>query len=707
MKKHKISLFFYILVLSLNCLLCLLCHIPSLLKFGPIIAEADSCFNWMCAQYIEKNGISSFFNWFDNNSWYPQGRYIGKTTYPGLMIMCYFFKNFFKFFHINIELKTICIFIGPIFSLLIPIFFYLLCILLTKRRSCALLSSSISSISVVLTSCSFIGFFDNQSISITLILIDLYLFIRPIINSNFTHQNQYKSINIIQNNILMCLIYGFLSITSGEYAYLANIFALISFFSIFFGFFSINLYLTYSIWFVLGTIMSASLPYIGNKVLFSFAHLFPNLVFIIIQFYSIFCVIRKSLVLSQKVVNSIFFIFIILIILIIILLFFWFSYLDCNFIFDRIKYVIFPFLSNKEKSFLYSVEEQNPTSWSMFYVSFGPFLYTLPIGIYILLKKQLKNKKENEGLFILILTSLPTFYFSTTMIRNLPIFSIYFILISSYSIDNFLRRSFKSLFQIKNHKNTSKIDSFVCIFLIFCFCLLQIYHSIYFNLNPSYETTLYRPIEIKSNLNESKTIISDSNDLNEGLMWIRNNTPMNSKIISLWPHGYSISSHTKRTVFCDGNTNNITHMNLIHFLYSSNEKKAWKIAKFLNADYIIVIFGGASGYKFDDLYFSTTFLKSLEIEYKDVKIDDFFNSPFLSSENPTDSAKNSMIFKLSYYNFNKWILNDKMKNGFDISRGFKVGCIEFKLELFKEVFTSKNWLFRVYRVSDNFVWNFN
>ena len=32
------------------------------------------------------NGVQAFFNWFDDEVWYPLGRHVGSTTYPGMML---------------------------------------------------------------------------------------------------------------------------------------------------------------------------------------------------------------------------------------------------------------------------------------------------------------------------------------------------------------------------------------------------------------------------------------------------------------------------------------------------------------------------------------------------------------------------------------------------------------------------------------------
>jgi asparagine N-glycosylation enzyme membrane subunit Stt3 len=51
----------------------------------PIIHEFDPHFNWHCTQYTDAHGLDEFLGWSDNISWYPRGRPVGETAYPGLM----------------------------------------------------------------------------------------------------------------------------------------------------------------------------------------------------------------------------------------------------------------------------------------------------------------------------------------------------------------------------------------------------------------------------------------------------------------------------------------------------------------------------------------------------------------------------------------------------------------------------------------------
>ena len=54
--------------------------------YGPIIHEFDPWFNFRATQYYADNGWEKFFTWFDYMSWYPLGRPVGSTIYPGMQI---------------------------------------------------------------------------------------------------------------------------------------------------------------------------------------------------------------------------------------------------------------------------------------------------------------------------------------------------------------------------------------------------------------------------------------------------------------------------------------------------------------------------------------------------------------------------------------------------------------------------------------------
>jgi len=55
------------------------------LRFESVIHEFDPYFNYRTTRYLTEEGFYQFHNWFDDRAWYPLGRIIGGTIYPGIV----------------------------------------------------------------------------------------------------------------------------------------------------------------------------------------------------------------------------------------------------------------------------------------------------------------------------------------------------------------------------------------------------------------------------------------------------------------------------------------------------------------------------------------------------------------------------------------------------------------------------------------------
>jgi len=55
-------------------------------NYGYIIHEFDPYFNFRATQYLYDNGWKAFAQWFDYKVWYPLGRPVGTTIYPGMQV---------------------------------------------------------------------------------------------------------------------------------------------------------------------------------------------------------------------------------------------------------------------------------------------------------------------------------------------------------------------------------------------------------------------------------------------------------------------------------------------------------------------------------------------------------------------------------------------------------------------------------------------
>lgn len=122
------------------------------------------------------NGFYNFYNWFDERAWYPLGRIVGGTVYPGLMVTSGAIHWVLHALNITIHIREICVFLAPFFSGLTAIATYLL----TKElwsQGAGLLAAAFIAIVPGYISRSVAGSYDNEGIAIFALMFTYYLWV--------------------------------------------------------------------------------------------------------------------------------------------------------------------------------------------------------------------------------------------------------------------------------------------------------------------------------------------------------------------------------------------------------------------------------------------------------------------------------------------------------------------------------------------------
>ena len=84
---HKWKPAIRITILLLICSVVSLVRVFSVIRYESIIHEFDPWFNFRATKFLVANDFREFWNFFDSESWYPLGRNVGATVYPGLMVI--------------------------------------------------------------------------------------------------------------------------------------------------------------------------------------------------------------------------------------------------------------------------------------------------------------------------------------------------------------------------------------------------------------------------------------------------------------------------------------------------------------------------------------------------------------------------------------------------------------------------------------------
>ncbi|KAG7262874.1 LOW QUALITY PROTEIN: hypothetical protein CRUP_034501, partial [Coryphaenoides rupestris] len=150
----------------------------AVIRFESIIHEFDPWFNYRSTHHLATNGFYEFLNWFDERAWYPLGRIVGGTVYPGLMVTAGLIHYVLNLLHVTVHIRDVCVFLAPVFSGLTSISTFLLTRELWSQGA-GLLAACFIAIVPGYISRSVAGSFDNEGIAIFALQFTYYLWHQP------------------------------------------------------------------------------------------------------------------------------------------------------------------------------------------------------------------------------------------------------------------------------------------------------------------------------------------------------------------------------------------------------------------------------------------------------------------------------------------------------------------------------------------------
>ena len=171
------------IILTLICLVSFSIRLFSVLRYESIIHEFDPWFNFRSTRVLVDQGSYKFWNWFDSRSWYPLGRIVGGTVYPGIMYTAAVMYNILHFIGLKVNIRDVCVSTAPTFSAFIAVSAYELT---TEAADPAagIITAAIISIAPGYNSRSAMGSFDNEGVAITAMIFGFYLWTKAVNNGS-------------------------------------------------------------------------------------------------------------------------------------------------------------------------------------------------------------------------------------------------------------------------------------------------------------------------------------------------------------------------------------------------------------------------------------------------------------------------------------------------------------------------------------------
>lgn len=357
-----------------------------------------------------------------------------------------------------------------------------------------------------------------------------------------------------------------------------------------------------------------------------------------------------------------------------------------------------PTYASKYIPIIASVSEHQPTTWTSYFFDLHMLVPFAPVGLYYLY-----TDLTDGGIFVILYGTL-AWYFSGVMVRLMltlaPIACILAAIGMSTLLRKFLGMAKRTVMSYRS--NTESVDvplpfSLTIAFGILMFFLSYTYHATYVSSMAYSSPSIV--IEAGRSRNGERNVLDD---YREAYYWLRQNTHEDSRIMSWWDYGYQMSSMANRTTLVDNNTWNNTHIATVGRALASTEEDAYPIMRSLDVDYVLVIFGGLTGYSSDDI---NKFLWPVRIGSGVYPNDmpseqDYYSSGghFDVGPNGSPTLLNCLAYKLCYYRFGEMQTDYNKPPGFDRARNAEVGVKNIKLTHMEEAFTSEHWIVRIFKV---------
>ncbi|CAL4894475.1 unnamed protein product [Urochloa decumbens] len=710
----------------------------SVIKYESVIHEFDPYFNFRVTQFLSKNGIYEFWNWFDDRTWYPLGRVIGGTVYPGLTLTAGTIWWLVNSLNIPLSVETVCVFTAPIFSANASWATYLLT-KEAKGTGAGLMAAAILAMVPSYISRSVAGSYDNEAVAIFALIFTFYLYVKTLNTGSLF----YATLNALSYFYMVC--------SWGGYTFIINLIPMHVLLCIVTGRYSSRLYIAYAPLVILGTLLAALVPVVGFNAVMTSEHFASFLVFIILHVVALVYYIKGLLTprlfkVAMTLVISVGLAVCFAVVAVLVALV---ASSPTKGWSGRSLSLLDPTYASKYIPIIASVSEHQPPTWPSYFMDINVLAFLIPAGI---ISCFLPLSDASSFMVLYLVTAV---YFSGVMVRLMLVLAPAACILSGIALSEVfgvLTRSIKfqlsKLFDdssasasasasgdgsVESSTNTTKSEnrneksetapkekpskknrkkekevaesvpvkpkrekrllvlpfelSVMGILLLIVLGGFYVVHCVW----AAAEAYSAPSIVLTSRSRDGLHVFDD---FREAYAWLSHNTDVDDKVASWWDYGYQTTAMANRTVIVDNNTWNNTHIATVGTAMSSPEKAAWEIFNSLDVKYVLVVFGGLVGYPSDDI---NKFLWMVRIGggvFPHIKEPDYLrDGQYRVDAQATPTMLNCLMYKLCYYRF---VETDG--KGFDRVRGYEIGKKHFKLTHFEEVFTTHHWMVRIYKL---------
>ncbi len=554
--------------------------------------------------YLARNGISKFFTWFDHESWYPIGRPVGTTIYPGLQLVAVGLWRALKYFGHPMSLNDVCVFFPAWFGAVATALLGLLTWECTGSPFAGALSALVMAVIPAHLMRSIGGGYDNESLAITTMVATFLFWIRSIRNES----SWYWGIAAGAAQVAMAAAWG-------GYVFVSNMVGLHAIVLVLAGKFTPGLAKAYGLWWVIGACGSSLIPVVGWAPFRSLEQVGPMGIFgIMVLLYYVETVAAQRKLSAGAKRSLLFRTFMqagaaAALVFAVLAISGFFGPLSV-----RVRSLFFRH-TRTGNPLVDSVSEHQPASASAYWQHLLQAMYLAPIGLVLCIVDRTPAK------LFLIVYGVASFYFARKMNRLIILSGPIGAALAGIALDWLLRWIFVQLSSVvpfltgkpvakpaaatpaagaTPSKSSSKDKDkgllaawngpsgwlarvTVAVLLVL---ILFTQGVAFLAMSTQYAHAVSQPsIMYKARLNSGKEIIVE--DYLKGYEWIKDNTPTDSRVLSWWDYGYQIAGIANRTTLADGNTWNLEHIALIGKMLTAPQVRCGRFCCFFETPVVV------------------------------------------------------------------------------------------------------------------------
>jgi len=533
------------------------------IRWGAYFTAYDPLFQYRMTEYVVRNGYAAWFSWHDTLSWYPMGRDIPHTSFPGLPFSAAFVFQLLHALGANVSVHDVCLFFPVLMACLTCVVAYFLGRDLGGGVS-GLFAAFFMAISNAFMSRTSLGFFDTENIGIFGMVATSLFFLRSIEEKKPLER---RVLYAVAAGISLAYLYA----SWGASRYVTGLLTLFMLASLLVRLYNRRYLVSYGLTMGVGYLFALFVPKLGPGFLLSVEN---AVVLGLILFLLVYDEIRGRIQAGRLLlITGVLFVLLVGGVFV----------LESLGLIGSLSGKFLSVLDPSRRSLnplLESVAEHKRAVWTNFFSNFGLTLGLAIFGSYFTLRRM-----EEKRLFGLLFF-LSSIYFAGSMVRLALILSIPVSLMAGYGLKELLTpfvsvtsrrvdrrpRRRRAMFGVSREMGA--------IFTVFI--LVATLPNVW---SAADEAT--RPTSLASSSVPAILGGGYPQDWLQALVWMRDNLPDDAIVVSWWDYGYWIETLANKTTLADGATRSTHQIAQIAKVMMSNSSEALPILERYNATHIV------------------------------------------------------------------------------------------------------------------------